>query len=208
MLPSAAMLAPWSSPNAGLHNDGESWESFEARRETHKARGINGNGAGTPLQVMAQTVRWPTATAQDAASSGRVGRAPNSHPGTTLTDAAETVPWPTPVTADDCSRGSLTADRDHMGMRSVDAIARGLTPDPSSAATASGGSFRLNWRFSEWLMGLPRNWLAGSLWALPSRAVVARLRALGNAVVPLQAYVPARALYELMTGGLDGKAAA
>ena len=47
----------------------------------------------------------------------------------------------------------------------------GLTPAPSSAGTGKPASYRLNWRFSEWLMGLPRDWLAGSLWDRPKKDV-------------------------------------
>ena len=44
-------------------NDGETPESFFARRDRLKAAGINGNGAGTPLTVAASS--WLTPTALD-----------------------------------------------------------------------------------------------------------------------------------------------
>ena len=203
---------------------------------------------------------WPTTTSKDGASSGRVGRAPNSHPGTTLTDATDLVPWPTPSARDhkgdgreagpldynsrplnevartvtpwttpkpsdlatghesrtmDPVRRNLTdqallatwatpqametgrTPEQHMAMRSMmeggerrtatalSVQTHGLEPTPSSAATANGASYRLNPNFSLWLMGLPVGWL--------------ELRALGNACVPLQAYVPASALFEVMS---------
>lgn len=142
---------------------------------------------------------WPTTTRQDAASSGRLGRAPGSHPGMTLTDAAKLVDWPTPAARDHKGDGGPALDYNARPLNEVarwatprawdsdggphekdgkrglslttQVVIHGLTPPPSSAATGNGGSYRLNWRFSEWLIGLPRDWLAGPLWHLPSRAV-------------------------------------
>jgi hypothetical protein len=51
-------VAMWPSPAANLHNYDEDPESFEARRERLKQKGINGNGAGLPLGQAAQL--WPT----------------------------------------------------------------------------------------------------------------------------------------------------
>ena len=48
------------TPNAGLHNYDEAPESFMARRERLRAKGINGNGAGTPLGVAAKLLPTPT----------------------------------------------------------------------------------------------------------------------------------------------------
>jgi DNA (cytosine-5)-methyltransferase 1 len=44
------------TPTAGNFNDGESLESWRARRERNKAKAINGNGQGTPLAIAAQMV--------------------------------------------------------------------------------------------------------------------------------------------------------
>jgi hypothetical protein len=56
--------ATWPTPDANVMNDGESPETWHARRETLKAKGINGNGAGIPLTVAA--VSWPTPVASDS----------------------------------------------------------------------------------------------------------------------------------------------
>ena len=48
------------TPSAGLHNYDEAPESFMARRERLKAKGINGNGAGTPLGVAVKLLPTPT----------------------------------------------------------------------------------------------------------------------------------------------------
>lgn len=225
----------WGTPKESDHRPGLDSRAFETAR-------IN-------LNDQSLLAPWPTATAQDAVSSGRAGRAPNSHPGTTLTDAAEMVPWLAPQTtdagaarsprlkageADRDSRdpnqsGSWRADlkdqvaevtpwpapqsRDHKGdgreaglldhnsrplnelvrevvpwatPNAVDAkgpnpldrrppcdddlptqilrVTPGLTPAPSSAATEKPASYRLNWRFSHWLMGLPAGLLDSAHW--------------------------------------------
>lgn len=55
-LQTAAKL--WPTPNGGNFNDGEDLESWEVRRQKNKAKGINGNGQGTPLAIAAKL--WPT----------------------------------------------------------------------------------------------------------------------------------------------------
>lgn len=50
--------ANWPSPDANVMNDGESPESFHARRGKLKLTANNGNGAGTPLAVASQ--QWMT----------------------------------------------------------------------------------------------------------------------------------------------------
>jgi hypothetical protein len=43
----------WPTPSAGNFNDGESLESFDARKARQKAKGINGNGMGDSLAIAA-----------------------------------------------------------------------------------------------------------------------------------------------------------
>jgi len=69
MLPSAVM-AFLPTPSAGNFNDGESLESWEARKAAQKARGINGNGMGTPLTIAVQKL-YPTPRASDTGTPGR-----------------------------------------------------------------------------------------------------------------------------------------
>jgi hypothetical protein len=54
----------WATPNASVANDGETLESWLARRERTKQTAANGNGFGMQLT---QQVRmdWPTPTVQD-----------------------------------------------------------------------------------------------------------------------------------------------
>ncbi len=91
-----ARLLP--TPTAGNPNDGESLESWEARRQVNLAKGINGNGQGTPLGIVAQQL-LKTPTAQLAVNGG------SQHPdkrragghGPTLADQVEHELLPTPT---------------------------------------------------------------------------------------------------------------
>lgn len=49
---SIGMLLP--TPSASVVNDGESTETWLARRERLKATGVNGNGMGMPLTIASQ----------------------------------------------------------------------------------------------------------------------------------------------------------
>lgn len=51
-LPREVSLLP--TPSAGVFNDGEDLENWEARRQRNLAKGINGNGQGTPLSIAIQ----------------------------------------------------------------------------------------------------------------------------------------------------------
>ena len=78
------------TPSAGVFNDGEGLESWEARRQRNLAKGYNGNGQGTPLTIAVQQL-LPTPIAGDTAGvrNSTAGRTPgaSAHSGTTLTDA-------------------------------------------------------------------------------------------------------------------------
>lgn len=53
------------TPTASNPNDGESLESWEARRQRNLAKGINGNGQGTPLAIAVKLLPTPTTGAQE-----------------------------------------------------------------------------------------------------------------------------------------------
>jgi len=92
----------WPTPDANTMNDGESAETFAARKQRNIEKHYNGNGMGTPLAVAAQM--WSAATTKDANSAARHTTTTGvMHPGTTLTDAVST--WGTP-NAHDCKGGS------------------------------------------------------------------------------------------------------
>src|ERR1043165_3861074 len=77
------------TPTASNPNDGESLESWEARRQRNLAKGINGNGQGTPLAIAVKLL--PTPMAGDSkgtrnATAGRKRDNPNVNAGWTLSD--------------------------------------------------------------------------------------------------------------------------
>lgn len=84
----------WPTPSAALTNDQESPESWQARADRIKQKGINGNGAGMPLTVAAKA--WPTPTTPSGGpNSGRENR------GAGGPDLQETASmWPTPQSRD------------------------------------------------------------------------------------------------------------
>ena len=53
-LPRQANLAGWATPDTNAMNLGEGLETWDARQAINKAKHKNGNGAGMPLQIMAQ----------------------------------------------------------------------------------------------------------------------------------------------------------
>ena len=65
------VVAHWSTPDAFVSNDGEQPETFLARRAAVKAKGINGNGMGTPLAMQAKM--WSTPSVADV-TGGRSSR--------------------------------------------------------------------------------------------------------------------------------------
>lgn len=99
-------LESWPTPDASMFQDGESPETFLARREKLKLTANNGNGCGIPLAMAVQL--WPTPTSSDANSSGAAGYPnPRGIPQTsmTLTDAVvgprgPAATWPTPAARD------------------------------------------------------------------------------------------------------------
>jgi site-specific DNA-cytosine methylase len=76
----ATPTGAWPTPAASNPQDGESAASWLARRETLKAKGINGNGAGMPLSVAVRL--FPTPTRADG--SGGPGTTPKRTGGPNL----------------------------------------------------------------------------------------------------------------------------
>lgn len=127
-----AALVGWPSPNAGGLNDGESIESFQARADALKEKGINGNGAGMPLGVAAKLTGWPTTTSQDTRGYSE--------------DAVQEF----------IKNGKFAGHNLDLNAASLMA---GVTPEPSSVETANTAGYRLNPAFSgNFLMGYPIAW--------------------------------------------------
>jgi len=88
--------ANWPTPNARVSQDGEGLETWDRRRESLKARGINGNGAGTPLTIAVQM--WPTPTVA-IAKGGQTSRG-GARKGEMLLGGLAAQNWPTPTSRD------------------------------------------------------------------------------------------------------------
>jgi hypothetical protein len=120
------------TPNAGLHNYDEAPESWLARRDRLKAKGINGNGAGLPLGV-AVKLRTPT--------TGMVNQAPAEPQAPTSSLkcwSAEDRMLPTPLA------------RDWKGVGRAGQLPTVLAP--------TGAATYLNPSFVEEMMGYPIGW--------------------------------------------------
>lgn len=118
------------TPNASVANDGESFDTWEARRLRTKVRVGNGNGFGTPLSIAVQLLPTPTTTQRgaDANRDTRPGAGPNLH------NAVHRF-----------GRYAAAVSRWEQ------IIERGA-PEP----TIKG---RLNPRFVEWMQGCPDGWV-------------------------------------------------
>lgn len=136
--PQGEVLLP--TPTASNPNDGESLESWEARRQRNLAKGINGNGQGTPLAIAVKLL--PTPMAGDAkgtrnATAGRKRDNPNVNEGWTLTDVVydgqlSNQPeqlLPTPTTSD-AERTSSTYGRGNPTLTGA------ITAPPSAGGNA------------------------------------------------------------------------
>lgn len=60
-----ALVQAWPTPDASVMQDGEGPATFLAPREALKAKGVNGNGMGTPLAMAVKLESWPTPGAAD-----------------------------------------------------------------------------------------------------------------------------------------------
>lgn len=105
----------WPTPDASVAQDGESAETWLARRELLKQTQDNGNGCGTPL-AMAATL-WPTPVAQDdnkspeahLAMKQRMGERDGTHSNRTAITSLAVLSqtWATPTEGDAKAAGSL-----------------------------------------------------------------------------------------------------
>lgn len=178
----------WPTPSAANPNDGESLETWEARREALKAKGINGNGCGMPLGIAVRL--WPTPNVPNGGRKPAAGKL--SPTGETAdgkkrqVDPAEAVRqslWPTPTVNDSRNGANRTARRTdpgskhHDGLTLVDATRLWPTPQardwksshaseqtlngnsrPLNEVAASGSGGQLSATFVEWLIGVPKGW--------------------------------------------------
>jgi hypothetical protein len=171
----------WPTPDAGNFNDGQSLETYQARKERELAKGYNGNGGGTPLAMavqLAEQGRWPTPAARDWKSSASNLHDENARP---LNEVVRK--WSTPNNADAVG-GPGRPDRSRKGenlreqvaqaqvwstpqARDGDRRTRSVGGDPErhggynlgdqvAAETPVRGALNPEW--VEALQGLPRGW--------------------------------------------------
>lgn len=116
------------TPTASNPNEGESVESWEARRQRNLAKGINGNGQGTPLGIAVKLLKTPTAQLAVNGGSQHPDKRKSGGHGPTLADEVEHL-LPTPRARD--SKGPGYGD-------DLPSTANRLLPTPR--ATRGGAS--------------------------------------------------------------------
>ena len=153
----------WPTPDANAMNDGESPETFHARREKLKRIGNNGNGAGTPLTVA--SVQWQTPQARDHRSGETVAEYGNARP---LNEQVSR--WNTPKATQGMGKHSRTNGKDYL---KLDGQAEAFQSSPTDPLTQDGKTCwckvlgcvlpghkrKLNPLFVTWLQGWPIWWL-------------------------------------------------
>lgn len=177
----------WSTPSAGNFNDSETPQSWRARADALKEKGINGNGAGIPLAIQAkETVGrlWSTPGATDHRGANPMDRQRPQGNRDLPTDARL---WMTPGVGDNrgASKGwEAAAERhavngQHKQMMLRDQVVRFHVGPRSLTIQADGEVFlngdptslQLNPLFDEWLLfGVE---MIGWTCVCPARALVA-----------------------------------
>lgn len=207
----ATPTGAWPTPAASNPQDGESPATWLARRETLKAKGVN--GAGMPLNIAVQLfpkagsvwpgLTFPTPTRQDGSNNG--GPAQFQRRSLPLNAFVKVYPTPTHSlnswrTTQNAPSHGKTHGATLAGTVNDQERAEGKVP---AAPSESAGNLNPTW--VEWLMGLPLGWTDPTVandalvphpgWqaepvgvprTLPKEQVTdraKRLRALGNGLV-------------------------
>jgi hypothetical protein len=154
------MAANWPTPDASVMNDGEGPETFFARQQRVKAKGINGNGMGMPLTIAATT--WPTPRAKEDGEY-QYSQGDKTKPVPTLSGAAQN--WSTPSVADTtgsrkCRSGDRSSELLLNGQAETISLVSSLPDRPISTVGEESSRIprSLNPLFVEWLMGWLRGW--------------------------------------------------
>ncbi len=126
---SACSSSRWPTPDAQLFNDGQTAETFLARKERIKAKGYNGNGVGGSLAVIAGF--WPTPQARDGKGTDRAQlRDSNSRPLNEMT-----AHWPSPTAL---SFGDSHQPGNSRSYNRTMEMAAGLWSTPAATDAARG----------------------------------------------------------------------
>lgn len=161
----------WPTPDAAVSNDGEEPETFFARREEVRAKGINGNGMGTPLAIAAKAFPGsarPTPTANDWKGSGpTLERKDGQMRGDRLDYATEQL-WSSPRASD----GEKGGPNQSFGAGGTPLPAQAVQwATPSVADTTGGRMTRSGDRSNEPLLKGQANTLASPLPVHPTYPV-------------------------------------
>lgn len=134
-------VSRWPTPDASVANDGESLDSFFARKDRLKIRHGNGNGVGTPLAISARA--WPTPTSLSFKDSHQPGNSASMNATLAMASYLERNIWPT-ATATDRPRSDETMAKSasyrkrNAGQKTVPLYlgeAAALWPTPATPAT-------------------------------------------------------------------------
>ena len=145
------------SESCGNHprSEGDSLTGASARAETLKAKGVNGNGAGTPLTIAAK--QWTTPQAHDVTQRG-AGQAPCAKAGNACL-ARDAATWPTPSVQDSANNAGPSQHTRNTPPLNTAVLTFHPAPATSTPGAKSSPASRvLNPRFVEWLMGWPIGW--------------------------------------------------
>lgn len=194
-----AALTLLPTPDASVMNDGETPETWLARRERVKATAKNGNGMGTPLAMAVQLLPTPGANLGDNGGPQHPDKRRAGGHSVSIEDAVHGLTLlPTPRASDGTKGGpnqsgssgdlmlpsAVQPDRWGDYAAAIHRHERMLgRPAPSPTEPGRNGNPRLSARFAEWMMCLPDGWVTD----VPGITRNEALRALGNGVLPQQA---------------------
>jgi len=158
----------WPTPAAMNPNDGEQPETWRTRAVLLKEKHHNGNGAGVPLAIAAQSParQWQTPSVADT-TGGHLSRSGARRGELLLRGQAKA--WATPTVRDWKDGACADADVPTNGLLGRQAVRAVIGPDshpdlttetdgqPTSPSTPTS-PLQLNERFVEALMGLRTGW--------------------------------------------------
>ena len=137
-----AGMAKWPTPDANAMNLGESPESWDARRETLRAKHGNGNGAGRVLAVEAS--RWATPRSCSAAAAAftddAIAKAGERFPN--LESQVQLATWSTPQARDEHTYAKTKRGANSPGGTplTVQAVESRAWPAPTQRDHKDGGA--------------------------------------------------------------------